>query len=144
LNVKQYPAVVIHSLAEGRKVLAFRQPVTLLSPRGAALFAGTLWWRALLKRLREGQPEIPLHDILDCADASGLALGALRIGQRSIVLDPTAPGWAAVTAVAASLGGEVLAVPPLALDMSNPADVRRLQDWLQVRPAPRDSNDAVS
>lgn len=144
MNVKQYPAVMIHSLAEGRKVLAHRQPVTLLSPRGAALFAGTLWWRALLKRLREECPHAAVHEILDCADASGLALGALRIGQRSIILDPTAPGRASVAAIVASLGGEVFAVPPAALDMSNPGDVRRLQDWLQTRPAAGDSDNAVS
>lgn len=144
MNVKQYPAVVIHSLAEGRKVLAFGQPATLLSPRGAALFAGTLWWRALLERLRETAPHIPIHDILDCADASGLALGALRIGQRNIVLDPTAPGWASVTAIAVSLGGEVSTIRPQALDMSDPGDVRRLQDWLQGHTAPGDSDHAVS
>ena len=144
MNVKQYPAVVIHSLADARKVLAFRQPVTLLSPRGAALFAGALWWQALLKRLREECPQILIHDFLDCADASGLALGALRIGQRSIVLDPSAPGWASVAAIAASLGAEVLTVPPPALDMSDPGDVRRLQDWLQVQTAPSDSGNTVS
>jgi hypothetical protein len=144
LNVKQYPAVVIHSLADGRKALAFGQPVTLLSPRGAALFAGTLWWRALLKRLREEHPHILMDEILDCADASGLALGALRIGQRNIVLDPTAPGRASVTAIAVSLGGEVIAVPPPAQDMSDPGDVRRLWAWLQVPAAPGDSDKGVS
>ncbi len=144
MNVKQYPAVVIHSLAEGRKALAFRQPVTLLSPRGAALFAGTLWWHALLKRLREECPQVLMHDILDCGDASGLALGALRIGQRSIVLDPAAPGWASVAASAASRGGEVLTMPPPALDMSNPGDVRCLQVWLQVQTGLGDSGSAVS
>ena len=144
MNVKQYPAVVIHSLGEGRKALAFRQPVTLLSPRGAALFAGALWWLALLKRLREEWPQTLIRDILDCADASGLALGALRIGQRSIVLDLTAPGWASVNAIAAARGGEVLTVPPPALDMSNTGDVHRLQQWLQLQTALGDSDNAVS
>jgi hypothetical protein len=136
LNVKQYPAVVIHGLADARQALAFRQPVTLLSARGAAIFAGSGWWRALLKRLRDERTEAGIVDILDCADASGLALAALRTGQLSIVLDAEASGWSSVAAVAASLGSEVLTVRPPALDMSNPAEARRLQNWLQVRTRP--------
>lgn len=131
LNVKQYPAVVIHNLADARGVLAFGRPVTLLSARGAALFAGSGWWRALLRRTREEHPDIRIADILDCADASGLALGALRIGQLAIVLDAAAPGWSSVASIAESLGGEVLTVRPPALDMSNPAEAWRLKDWLQ-------------
>jgi hypothetical protein len=68
----------------------------------------------------------------------------LRIGQRTIVLDLTAPGWASVNAIAAACGGEVLAVPPPALDMSSPGDVRRLQQWLQLQTALDDSDNAVS
>lgn len=131
MNVKQYPAVVIHNLADARRVLAFGRPVTLLSARGAALFAGSGWWRALLRRTREEHPDIRIADILDCADASGLALGALRIGQLAIVLDAAAPGWSSVASIAESLGGEVLTVRPPALDMSNPAEAWRLKDWLQ-------------
>jgi hypothetical protein len=137
LNVKQisvagahYPAVLIHGLADARAVLALRRPVTLLSAPGAALFAGSGWWRALIQRARGEFPQGLWDDILDCADASGLALGALRIGQRRIVLDVTAPGRDAVTAIAASLGGEVLTVPPDALDMSERGAARRLPEWL--------------
>jgi len=144
LNVKQYPAVVIHSLADARRVLAFGQPVTLLSAHGAALFAGSGWWRALLRRIREEHRDIAITDILDCADASGLALGALRIGQLAIVLDAAAPGWSSVASIAASLGGEVLIVRPPALDMSNPAEAWRLKDWLQAHAAPGDSGHTVS
>ena len=144
MNVKQYPAIVIHSLADARKVLAFRQPVTLLSSRGAALFAGSGWWSALVRRAREEYPEVPIDDILDCADASGLALGALRIGQRTIVLDPAAFGWSSVAAIAASLGGEVLGARPPALDMSCGDEARRLREWLQVRTPPGDSDTGVS
>ena len=88
-----YPAVVVHGLADARTVLAVGAPVTLLSAAGAALYAGCGWWRALIARARAEHPDIPIDDILDCADAPGLALGALRIGQRRIVLDPAAPGW---------------------------------------------------
>jgi hypothetical protein len=147
LNVKQistagdqYPVVTVHSLADARSVLAHGWPVTLLSAEGAALFAGCGWWRALIDRVRGEYAAVPISDILDCADASGLALGALRIGQRAIVLSPSAPGWAAVAAIAASLGAEVFTRRPDAIDMSRRAEVRRLRDWLR----PGDSGQVVS
>jgi hypothetical protein len=118
--------------------------VTLLSAPGAALFAGCGWWRALVGQIRAEFANIAVNDILDCADASGLALGALRIGQRAIVLDPGAPGRESVVAIAASLGGEVLAQRPEAIDMSKPAEARRLHDWLVVPATQGDSRDAVS
>jgi hypothetical protein len=143
LNVKQYPAVVIHSLADARTVLAVGRPVTLLSATGAALFAGCGWWRALIERARAEYRNASIDDILDCADASGLALGALRIGQRRIVLNAAAPGWSSVAAIASSLGGEVLTSRPTSLDMADRAAVRRLADWLQLRTTPGDSSHAL-
>ena len=151
MNVKQisgaggqYPVVVVHGLADARTVLAAGRPVTLLSASGAALFAGCGWWRALVGRARAEFPAVAVDDILDCADAPGLALGAFRIGQRCIVLDPGAPGWSSVAAIAASLGGMVLTARPPALDMADRAAVRRLHGWLQVRTTPGDSDDALS
>jgi hypothetical protein len=143
LNVKQYPAVVIHGLPDARAVLAARHPVTLLSASGAALYAGCGWWRALIERVHAEHTDFPIDDILDCADASGLALGAIRIGQRRIVLDPAAPGWSSVAAIATSLGGEVLTLRPPFLDMADRAAARRLHDWLQLRTTPGDSGDAL-
>jgi hypothetical protein len=136
LNVKQYPAVVIHGLADARRALAVDRPVTLLSATGAALFAGCGWWMALVARARAEHAGLPVEDILDCADAPGLALGALRIGQRRIVLSLDAPGWRSVAAIAASLGGEVSHTRPASLDMADRAAVRRLHDWLHGEDRP--------
>ena len=85
-----------------------------------------------------------MDDILDFADAPGLALGAFRIGQRRIVLQPAAPGWSSVAAIAASLGGEVLTHRPAALDMSHHGAARGLPGWLHLRTTPGDSSPAVS
>jgi hypothetical protein len=150
LNVKQTsadsfrPVVVVHGIADARRVLALGCPVTLLSASGAALYAGCGWWRALVERARAEFPAVALDDILDCADASGYALGALRIGQRRIVLWAEAPGRPAVVAIAASLGGEVLTSRPPALDMADRGSVRRLHNWLHLRTAPGDSDGALS
>jgi hypothetical protein len=137
------PAVVVHGLADAHAVLTLQRPVTLLSAPGAALYAGCGWWRALIERARSDHPNVALDDILDCADASGLALGALRSGQRRLVLSSTAPGWASVAAIALSLGGEVLSMRPPALDMADRPTTRRLHNWLRA-PEPGDSGDALS
>ncbi len=124
-------------------MLAVGRAATLLSAPGAALFAGCGWWRAVVECARSEHAGVPIDDILDCADAPGLALGALRIGQRRLVLSPGAPGWQSVATIAESLGGEVLTARPPALDMADRNAARRLHDWLQMRTAPGDSRDAL-
>jgi hypothetical protein len=96
-----------------------------LSARGASLYAGCGWWRALIMAA-----EAPF-DILDCADAPGHAMASLRIGQRALVLDPACRAFAAVAAAAATLGARVLADRPVALDLADPGAERRLVAWLQ-------------
>jgi hypothetical protein len=108
------PAVVVHSLAEARAALAGGEAVTLLSPPGAALYAGCGWWRALIEAARAAFPDADCIDILDCADGTGQALAALRIGVNRLILSPDAPGRDAVVAIAEARGGCVLSeAPPL-------------------------------
>ena len=139
----RHPAVVVHGLPDARAALAAGRAVTLLSAPGAALFAGCGWWRAVIGRARAEYADVAADDVLDCADASGLALGALRSGQRLIVLEPVAPGWQSVASIAASLGGAVLAARPPALDMADRGATRRLHGWLHTGPT-GDSGDGVS
>ena len=111
-----YPAVIVHGRADAvaalAKAAAEGTPLTLLSAPGAALYAGCGWWRALIESARTEFPNVPCVDVLDCADATGHALAALRIGVARLVLWPDAPGRDAVVAIAESLGGFVLAAAP--------------------------------
>lgn len=136
-------AVIVHGLEDARTVLALGAPVTLLSAPGAAAYAGCGWWRALVAQARNGFPDVAFSDLLDCGEASGQALAALRIGQANLVLSPAAPGWDAVAAIAAAQGGTVLRDAPPALDLAVPGDRRRLHDWLHLRTTPGDSGPAV-
>jgi hypothetical protein len=131
-----HPAVIVHGLADARTALAPGLPVTLLSAPGAALYAGCLWWRQLVAAVRVEYPQIQSLDILDCADASGLAMSALRSDVHCLVLWPEAPGHAKVAAIAARQGGFVLAQAPPALDLAQPAAARRLGAWLRQGPPP--------
>jgi hypothetical protein len=134
MSGNRYPAVVVHSLADARTTLSIGRSVTLLSAIGAVMYAGSAWWRALINRVAIEYPDIRCDNILDCADASGLALGALRIGQRRIILYAAAPGWAEVATTAATIGCEVLPERPPALDLARRGAARRLHSWLHLEP----------
>lgn len=131
MTVELHPAVVIHSLADARIVLGIKRPVTLLSAPGAALYAGSGWWRALIEAAHREFSDVPMLDILDCADASALAVGAISIGQKLLILEQDAPARQAVTAIAASHAAELLASRPPALDMSQRGASHRLHEWLR-------------
>lgn len=128
------PAVVVHGTGDVAAALGAamsgRQGVTLLSAPGAALFAGAGWWRALIAQARADRPGALFDDVLDCADAPGRVLEALRLGQRAAVLDPACPAWAAMAALATHEGAALLARRPDALDLSARGAGRRLAAWL--------------
>lgn len=135
--------MVIHSLADARLALAPGRPVTLLSGSGVALYAGCGWWQALLRRVRAEFPQVPIADFLDCADASGQALAALRIGLRHLILHPGAPGRPRVVTIIAGLGGVLLSERPAALDLADPASRHRLHEWVRAPGGPDDRRDPL-
>lgn len=127
--MKTPPAVVVRGLADARAALAPGLPVTLLSVPGAALFAGCGWWQALAAATRAEHPGIAVCDILDCADAPGQALAALRIGQRGLVLEPCS-GRTDVEQAALGCGAILLPRRPPALDLARRAAPAILVAWL--------------
>jgi hypothetical protein len=126
-----HPAVIVHGLADARKVLARGAPVTLVSAPGAALYAGCMWWRALIAAARRDYPDAVLTDVLDCADAPGQAMAALRSDVVRLVLAPEVAAWHAVAEIAERQGGFVLPHAPPALDMAARDGGYRLPAWLR-------------
>ena len=119
------PAVIVHDREQIAAVLRLNLRVTLLSPPGFALYAGCLWWQKLLE-----QGEFTGFALLDCADAPGRALEALRLGLQGIVLDAEQKIFARVVAIAAESGATVLDKPPQALDLAARGAYLRLATWL--------------
>ena len=80
--------IVIHSLGHARAALAAAAardaPVTLASAAGAALQAGPGWFKAMIDQASEACPQIAVTAILDCGDAPGAALAALRAGIKHL------------------------------------------------------------
>jgi hypothetical protein len=136
------PAVIVHGLAMARAALAPGLPVTLLSAEGAAIMGGVGWWRALVAAARAGQPAAGFTDILDCGDAPGRALEALRAGQIMLVLRADPRVFADLAQRAAALGAVLLPEAPPALDLGDARASRRLHAWLRTgadgaEPGPR-------
>jgi hypothetical protein len=121
------PAVIIHGLADARLALSMRRPVTLLSAPAAALYAGCLWWQSLIAAAETDQPAF-----LDCADAPGRAVEALKLGLRGVILTCEPELFAAVTGIAQAQGAVLLATAPPALDLAARNAERRLDAWLQA------------
>lgn len=133
------PAVVVHALHQAQAALAAAGPrgVLLLSAPGAGGFAGPGWFLALVAEARRLHADVRCTAALDCADAPGSALAALRAGVRVIVLDGNSPAFGAVAAAAAEWGAAVLPVRPPAFDLgrADPArrdDRARLAAWLAM------------
>ncbi len=126
----QSPAVIVHSLDMARAAVALGRPLTLLSADGAACYAGVAWWQALVRQARAAAPGLRVPDILDCGDAPGYALQALRLGQRTLILRADPRIWQDIAARAEDCGAVLLAEPPLALDLAQPGAQRRLPAWL--------------
>ncbi len=123
--MKLPPAVTIHGLEMARLALAPGLPVTLLSGPGAATYAGCGWWRAVVAAAGHTGP-----DVLDCGDAAGRALEALRAGCKWLVLDEHCPAFPRVAERAALHGARLLPSRPASLDLAEHGALRRLHVWL--------------
>ena len=130
MTVTLAPAAIVHGLAHAKAALSFGHPVTLLSPPGAGLAGGAGWWQAMIRTARAEYPATPCQDILDCADSPGMAMAALRLQQRLLVLSDSTPSFAAVTSAAALQGALVLPHAPEGLNLALRSQFRRLGEHL--------------
>jgi delta 1-pyrroline-5-carboxylate dehydrogenase len=83
------PVIIIHSLAHaiGALTIAARvgRPITVLSATDAGIYAGPGWFRALVEAAREAVPGARFSAILDCGDAAGAALAAIRAQIEGVI-----------------------------------------------------------
>jgi hypothetical protein len=120
------PAVIIHGLADAKTALSPGLPVTLLSARGAASYGGCFWWFSLI-----AEAGTPYPSLLDCADAPGRAVEALRMGVKGLVLNCEARLFGTVRGLAEHYGAVLLHQAPPALDLAQRGAARRLTFWLE-------------
>jgi hypothetical protein len=102
---------VIHSLDEARAALAAAEhgaPVILESGPDAGIHGGVGWFERLVAAACAEFPQVPVNAVLDCGDAAGAVLEAVRWlkepGRTKIALRFT--GDAATAARLADVAGQ--------------------------------------
>jgi hypothetical protein len=97
-------------------------PLTLLSGRGAAGYAGPGWFLAVVRLAHAAHPEVAVTAILDCADQPGRALGALRAGAKVLRLGGNAQARKRVAAIAGAMGARLDDTRYAVLDLARVTD----------------------
>jgi hypothetical protein len=104
---------IIHGWADAQAALAgARESLTLLSAAGAGGHAGAAWFAALAAQGEAAFPHVTQRWVLDCGDAPGHVLAALRAGVRAVVFTGAANLRARLASVAAGCGAELLESAP--------------------------------
>ena len=115
-----------------RAAAELRVPVTLLSGPGAAGYAGPDWFAGVIAAAKTRHSKVSVTAILDCADAPGRALAALRRGAKRIRLAGNRTARARVQAIAAQLGAQLDDAPYAVLDLSAAQEPERAaRDFLK-------------
>ncbi len=112
------------TLTELRAVAAAAsgRPVTVLTPVNAGRYAGSAYYFEMLRLVETEFPAARLRAVLDCGDDAAIALAALDLGWRAVILRGNATARARVGDIANRLKSEVLARRPAAVELSQQDD----------------------
>ena len=127
--------IIVHHLEHAVAALgaakALGVPVTLRSAPGAAAYLGAAVFRDMIAAALSEVPGVEARAVLDCGDAPGHALNALRQGVPAVRLEAPAEVRARVGDIARQLGAALDedAAPALdLLDADDPGAASR--EWL--------------
>lgn len=129
---------MIHSLAHAVTALKAAEeagtPITLLSPPDFAAYGGAGFFNAIVRRARAKVPAARSEAVLDCGDAPGVALEALRAGVEAVRFGGRPSVRKKIAEIAAAHGAQLFTVRPQALDLLDAADARAAcRAWLGAR-----------
>lgn len=116
-----------HACAAVDAAAALRLPVTLVSAAGAGTYAGPAWFKAIVDQAAARHPEIAVTAIIDCGDAPGMVLAALRAGLKEVRFNGSAAALDRLRGIAAAYGAGIdLDSAVGALDLLGCRDAARL------------------
>jgi len=129
-------AIVVHDLSDALAALqaakACACAVTLISGPDAAGYAGALWWQSLIEEALGQVPGLEVTAILDCGDAPGQVMAALRQGVGPLVFTGDEDSRARLSAMAEARGTKIRAKRPAALDLLDIVDKEgTCRRWLE-------------
>ena len=118
--------IIIHSLDHARAVLAAAAalgvPVTITSASGAAAYVGPQWFIEVVELATAAHPDVQVTAILDCGDAPGHVLAALRQGIKRVRFTGRAAVAGKLAALAKRQGAELIRGRLKALDLQDSSD----------------------
>jgi hypothetical protein len=126
---------IVHSLSQAKAAVSaatvHKFAVTLLSAPAAAGYAGVGWFAAVIRAVRESQPEMDVTGILDCASRADLVQAAFRQGLRQVVFRGDIRLLRPLRDIARQQGAEVLRRRPAAFDLRHLDDPETAcRNWL--------------
>jgi hypothetical protein len=129
-------AIRVHSAADAHAALraaaSLNVAVTLISAEGAAGYAGAGYFSALIADARTAFPSVTMNAVLDCGDAAGYVLGALRQGVKSVRFSGDDGTAAKLGAIARAQDATLITAEIAALDLARVDDAEgACRTWLQ-------------
>lgn len=120
------PVFQVHGIDDARAALRaaaeLGRGVTLVSAPGGAAQGGAAWFKALADLGRDEFPGVTQSWLLDCGDAPGLVLAALRAGVANIVFTGDQDLSEKLRVIAAVHGATIHGALPQALDLRQARD----------------------
>ncbi|MSP82990.1 MAG: hypothetical protein EXQ94_08670 [Alphaproteobacteria bacterium] len=130
-------AIVVHDRddaeAAAAEALAADVPVILLTAQGAAAFAGVDYLLGMIAQGAAPAPGAKVEAVLDCDEAAGDVLNAIRVGWKRILFTGDPELGAKLADIVGQAGGTLLTRRPEALDLEgerNPHAACRA--WLKL------------
>lgn len=118
--------VVFHDLGQARAAAraarAAGARLVLHSPAGAIRVFGPMMFREMVDALRREFPRLPVDSVLDCGDAAGRALGAIRAGVDAVRVDADPAVRARLAGIAEAHAVRIVEEPLPALDLALVSD----------------------
>ncbi len=134
-SVARRRAVRVHGLGDAMHAGSIAHElgvaITLFSAPDAVASMGPAWFRDIVRDLERAYPGLDVEAVLDCGDAAGYALAALRSGVKIIRFSGNPSATMKIRDIAGTYGARLVRRPSRILDPRGVQDAdEALRKWL--------------
>lgn len=105
--------------------------ITLMSAPDAVSSLGPAWFRDIVRSLERVYPGVDMETVLDCGDAAGYALAALRAGVKTIRFSGRPSTTKKIEDIAGTYGARLVKHPSRILDPRQEREpAAALRNWI--------------
>jgi len=106
-------------------------PITLVSAPNAAASMGPAWFRNIVRDVERTYPGLDVEAVLDCGDAAGYVLAALRAGVKMVLFSGKPSAATKLKDIAGTYGARLARRPRQIFDVRREPDAdTALRRWL--------------